>query len=115
MDKEDPAWKIAEATYNSLSTDPSTLDATLKKLQASAEDIARAYALCLSPTPFSSTEATRLILQSRLHVALVQEHVAAQKRMGRTVNILTWALVVLTVVLVGLGGIDVWEKFSACM
>jgi hypothetical protein len=109
VDQNDPAWKIAEAALKSIDSGPSTLDAAL--LQASAKDIARAYALCLSSlTPFSQTEATRLILDTRLQVALVQEHVAAQQRMGRTLNILTVALVVLTLALVIFGGIAIWQK-----
>jgi hypothetical protein len=42
-----------------------------------------------------------------MHVALVEEHVQAQKRMGRTVNILTFVIMVMTGALVYFGGIDV--------
>jgi hypothetical protein len=103
MDQNDVAWKIAEATLASINTGPDTLDTALTDLKASAKDIARAYALCLTNrTPFGS-EANRLILNTRLQLALMQEHVAAQKRMGLTINILTTVLVVLTVVLVIFG------------
>lgn len=114
MNENDPAWKIAEAARASLASGPDTLDKALADLKASSNDIARAYALCLTQTPFSTSEANRLIIDSRLKVALVQEHVAAQKRMGRTLNILTWVLVVLTVVLVVFGGIDILGKVRAC-
>jgi len=108
VNQEDPAWQIAEATVASISNGPDTLDATLVELRASARDIARAYALCLTGnTPFSQNSATRLILESRMHVALVEEHVQAQKRMGRTVNILTFVIMVMTGALVYFGGIDV--------
>jgi hypothetical protein len=103
MDKNDPAWKIAEAAHASTNSGPDTLDAALTLLKPSAMDIARAYALCLSAGPFASSEAPRLILSTRLQVALVQEHVEAQRRMGRTINVLTVVLVVLTVALVALG------------
>jgi hypothetical protein len=115
VDQNDPAWKIAEAALASVNSGPSILDAALNDSEASAKDIARAYALCLtSQTPFVSTEATRLILSARLQVALVREHVAAQRRMGRTINILTGVLVVLTVVLVILGAIAIWPQLRGC-
>lgn len=112
MDHNDPAWKIAEATLTSINTGPNTLDAAL--VGQSATDIARAYALCLtSQTTFASNEATRLILSARLQVALVQEHVAAQRRMGRTVNRLTVAIAALTLLLVIFGIIELWPKLTA--
>jgi hypothetical protein len=114
VDQNDAAWKIAEATMASLGGHPDALDTALTDLKASARDIARAYALCLWKPPFSATEASRLILNTRLQVALVQEHVAAQRRMGLTVNILTFVLVVLTIALVIFGGMDLWEKFRTC-
>jgi hypothetical protein len=112
VEQNDPAWKIAEATLALLNSGPNTLDTALTDLKASARDIARAYAQCLSQAPFSQYEANRLILNTRLQVALVQEHVAAEQRMGRTFNILTGVLVVLTIALVFLGGIDIWAKLE---
>jgi hypothetical protein len=114
LDENDPAWKIAVAARASANSGPDALDAALTELKPSARDIARAYALCLSQQPqlqeqFSS-EAIRLILAARLQVALVEEHVEAQRRMGRTITGLTWMLVVLTVVLVILGGVDIWMR-----
>jgi hypothetical protein len=110
MDKNDVAWKLAEAAHASTNSGPDTLETALTDLKPSARDIARAYALCLSAGPFASSEAPRLILAQRLQVALVEEHVEAQRRMGRTINALTWVLVVLTVVLVILGGIDIYMR-----
>jgi hypothetical protein len=110
VDQNDPAWKIAEAAQISIYRDPDALDKALTDLKASAKDIARAYAFCLTAgSPFAA-EATRLILATRLQVVLTQEHVAAQRAMGATINILTGVLVFLTVVLVILGSIDIWEK-----
>jgi hypothetical protein len=110
MDQQDPAWKIATAAHASTNSGPDALDAVLTDLKASASDIARAYALCLSAGPFASAEAPRLILATRLQVALVQEHVKAQQRMGRTITGLTWVLVALTVALVIFGGMDIWMR-----
>jgi hypothetical protein len=92
MDKNDAAWKLAEAAHASTNSGPDTLETALTDLKPSARDIARAYALCLSAGPFASSEAPRLILAQRLQVALVEEHV------------------VLTVVLVILGGIDIYMR-----
>jgi hypothetical protein len=105
--QNDVAWKLAEAAHASLNSGPDTLDKALTDLKASAKDIARAYALCLTQVPFSSNAANRLILDTRLQVALVQEHVAAHERMGSKVNILTWVLILLTVVLVIFGIINI--------
>jgi hypothetical protein len=110
LDRNDAAWQIAEAAHASMNSGPDTLDAALARLKPSARDIARAYGLCLSAGPFASSEAPRLVLAARLQVALVEEHVEAQRRMGRTINWLTVVLVVLTVVLVILGGIDIWMR-----
>jgi hypothetical protein len=53
------------------------------------------------------------MLNTRLQVALVEEHVVAQKRMGFTINALTWVLVVLTLVLVAFGVVDLCTKLHA--
>ena len=110
MDQQDPAWRIAEAAHASTNSGPDTLDTALRDLKPSAKDIARAYALCLSAGPFASAEAPRLILAARLQVALVEEHVKAQQRMGRMITGLTWVLVALTVALVIFGGMDIWMR-----
>ena len=110
MDESDLAWKVATAALKSLA-DTGALDSALSELKPSAKDIARAYGLCLTTSPFAQTEATRLVLNARLQVALVQEHVTAQERMGRMINVLTWVLVVMTTALVIFGGIDFWQKW----
>ena len=71
------------------------LEKTFEELKPTSKTIAQAYALCLTRAPFASSEANRLILSTRLQVALVEEHVRAQRRMGLTVNILTAVLVAL--------------------
>jgi hypothetical protein len=105
VDQNDPAWKLAEASLATARGDLKALDQAVTTLNATSKDIARAYALCLANTgeAFSQTEATRLILNTRLQVALVEEHVAAQKRMGRTIKWLNWVLVFLTAALVWMG------------
>ena len=100
MDKTHPAWIVAEAALAVLRGDNEALEKVFKELKPTTRVVAQAYALCLNTPPFSQTEATRLILGTRLQVALVEEHVAAQKRMGRTINVLTVVLVILTVLLV---------------
>jgi hypothetical protein len=106
VDRSDPAWQLADAALASMRTDPDTLEGVIRDLKPTARDMARAYTLCLTTPPFAQTEATRLILNSRLQVTLVEEHVAAQRRMGWTINFLTGVLVVLTVLLVIFGEFD---------
>ena len=96
MDENDPAWKLAMAAYRG-SMDQ--FDGDIRELKPSAESIARAYALCLKSAPFNQSEAPRLILREYLQLKLMQEHVAEQERMGRTINVLTVVLVVLTAAL----------------
>ena len=112
MDRNDPAWRLAEATLASTALDADALDAAFRELRPTARDVARAYALCITTRPYSQTEATRLILSARLQVTLMEEHVSAQHRMGLTINILTGVLVVLTLVLVIFGEFDMARLFS---
>ena len=109
MDENDPAWKLAAAAHESLNGGPDDLEAVFKDLKPTTITIAQAYALCLTKNPFSGDSRSRLILNARLEVALMEEHVAAQRRMGRTINVLTWVLVVLTLVLVIFGLIDLCQ------
>jgi hypothetical protein len=110
MDESDTAWKLAKAVQAAASNDPDNLDKTFAELKPSATHIARAYTLCLTTSPFNLSEANRLILNARLEVALMEEHVAAQRRMGVTINVLTGVILFLTLVLVGFGVIDLWGK-----
>jgi hypothetical protein len=111
MDESDPAWKLAQAALASLSN-ADRLEEAFKELKPTAITIARAYSLSLTTPPFSTREANRLILDARLQVALMEEHVAAQKRMGFTINALTWVLVALTLVLVIFGVVDLCQKIQ---
>jgi hypothetical protein len=111
-DENDPAWKLATAVRASLNNDPEHLERVFKELAPTATTVARAYTLCLT-TPLFSAEANRLILNTRLQVVLMEEHVAAQRRMGFTINALTWVLVVLTLVLVVFGVIDLCQKLHS--
>jgi hypothetical protein len=106
MDENNSAWKLATAARAALNNNPDCLDDAFKELKPSAITIARAYTLSLTTIPFSQSEANRLILGARLQVALMEEHVAAQRRMGRMINVLTGVLVVLTLVLVVFGGVE---------
>ncbi len=114
MDANDPAVKLARAADASrIGDDPDQLDKTIQELKPSSATIARAYALCLNQNQPFTSEANRLMLNTRLQVALMEEHVAAQRRMGFTINALTWVLVVLTLVLVIFGVIDLGQKLNA--
>jgi|SRR5580658_3591301 hypothetical protein len=113
MDANDPAVKLARAADASrIGNDPDELDRTIQELKPNSATIARAYALCLNQNQPFTSEANRLMLNTRLQVALVEEHVAAQRRMGFTINALTWVLVVLTLVLVAFGVIDLCTKVT---
>lgn len=114
MDENHPAWKLAEATLAVRNGDQEAIDKVIEKYKPSTREFAQAYALCLNTTPFSNSEANRLILNTRLQVPLVEEHVMAQRRMGRTINALTVVLVILTTALVIFGGIDIAPKIHMC-
>lgn len=108
-----PAWKLAEATNEARSNaDPAILERAFEELKPTSKAIAQAYALCLTRAPFASAPANYMTLETRLQVALMQEHVAAQERMGRTLNVLTAVLVVLTLLLVVFGLADLADKWT---
>jgi hypothetical protein len=113
MDENDPAWKLAAAADASLKGGPDILEEAFKALEPSPTTIAQAYALCLTKSQFQADSRSGLILSARLQVALVEEHVAAQRRMGFTINALTWVLVVLTLILVAFGVVDLCQKLHA--
>lgn len=95
--KNTAAWKLAELAQN-LGADFSLFDAALKA--SSADDIARAYTHCLTDPIYQTRSVPRLVLREYLQLRLMEEHVAAQRRMGRTITWLNWALVVFTLALV---------------
>jgi len=96
IDANHPAWKLAMATEEARATGiVDVLEKAFEELKPTSKTIAQAYALSLTRAPFTNSEANRLILNTRLQVALVEEHVRAQQRMGLTVNILTAVLVAL--------------------
>ena len=98
MNENDPAYKLAAAAAK-LGSDHDALDREIAWLKPTARDIARAYERAFY-APFDGQEAFRFALRARLDAALVDEHVAAQRKMGRTISRLTWALVGLTAALV---------------
>lgn len=103
LDPNDPAYKLAQAALDTLNGDLNAIDRVFKELKPNTSTLTRAYTLCLiSGTPFSGTEATRLILET-LQFRL------AEKTTHR-LNELTWALVVFTVVLIGFGAFDVYMR-----
>jgi hypothetical protein len=110
MDENDPAWRLAAAAHESLAGGPDILEEAFKVLKPTPITIAQAYAICLTKQTFSVDSRNRMILEARLQVALMEEHVAAQRRMGFTINALTWVLVVLTLALVIFGVIDLCQK-----
>ena len=112
MDQNQPAWKLAEAARATRRGEPDAMDRAIGELKPSSTTIAQAYALCFSH-PFDGDEAYRRILHSRLQVALMHEHVAAQERMGLTINVLTGVLVMLTLLLVVFGLADLTDRWSS--
>jgi hypothetical protein len=71
----------------------------ITRLKPTARDLARAYEWAFFDH-FVGSAAHRHALRARLEGALVEEHVAAQQKMGRAVTWLNWVLVFLTVALV---------------
>ena len=111
VEQSDPAWKLAAAADAAgMSGDMDAFERAFAALKPNSRIIARAYAVCLTKPPFTAHEASRLILYRYLEVALMEEHVAAQRRMGRTINRLTFFLVLLTAALVFFGVVDLIEK-----
>jgi len=104
MDKNDPAWKLAEAALATVGGDLDTLDKTFEQLKPTTRTLARAYTLCLTTPPFSNTEATRLILNT-LQFALAEQ--AARK-----LNVLTGWLIGLTVLLLAFGVFEIGTELS---
>jgi hypothetical protein len=110
VDQDDPAWKLVAAAEATWKGDVGALDRAFTELKPTSEAVARAYSLCLTTPPFSAIEGARLMLTTRLQVLLTDELVAAQRRMGRTINILIGVLVVLAVILLLFGGFEVWDE-----
>jgi|SRR5580700_235932 hypothetical protein len=106
MNESHPAWKLAEGARSAVaSANVELLEKAINPFP-SADTIAQALALSLTTHPFIQYDAPRQILRDYLQVALTREHVAAQKRMGRTVNRLNVILVFLTAALVWFGYVD---------
>ena len=109
MAEHETARKLAQAAFAAARvSDISLFDAAVKS--ATADDIARAYALSLTEKDLDGSEKHRLILREYLQVKLMHEHVAAQKRMGTQLTLLTWALVIFTLALVWFGYVDYSKK-----
>jgi hypothetical protein len=100
LDPNDPAYKLAQAALDAVRGDLDAIDRAFKELKPDTRILTRAYTLCLmNGTPFSGTEATRLILETL-------QYRLAEKTAHR-LNVLTGLLVFLTVVLIGFGVFDV--------
>jgi hypothetical protein len=109
VNPEHPAWKLALAIARSRQGELGATERAFEELKPDAVMICQAYALCLTESEFGA-EANRLILGARLQLVLMQEHVAAQKRMGRKLEWLTGVLIVLTVALVVFGWAEEGDK-----
>jgi hypothetical protein len=106
LDENDPAWKIAVAARASLGNDPDALDRTIAALQPSVAVLLQAHDLCLTTSPFSNSEAIRIVINSRLQIELAK----SQERVGETTNSLTRWILLLTVVLLVLAVIEFWQR-----
>ena len=101
MEQADPAAQLAHATLESArhaTREP--FQQAIRDLQPSAEIVSEALALCVAEPPFQSHGAASLMLRDYLQFVLTRDHIAAQRRMGRTVTWLNWILVALTIALV---------------
>jgi hypothetical protein len=84
------------------------LEKAFAELKPTSKTIAQAYALSLTRPPFAGAAANYMTLDARLQVALMEEHVAAQRTMSATIERLTRWLVALTVALLLFTGALVW-------
>ena len=105
-DPNDPATKLAEAALAAARGDPDAIDRAFNEQRPTTRTLTRAYALCLSTSPYSGTEATRLIL-STLQYRLAE-------KTAHRLNVLTGVLVFLTLVLIGFGIFDVCMRLHGC-
>ena len=111
-DPNGTALAIAQAAFDAAKFGNITLFDAMQS-SCSADDIARAYALSLTEKALDGSEKHRLILREYLQLKLMHEHVAAQKRMGRTINWLTFALLVFTAALAWFGYADYHSKHES--
>jgi hypothetical protein len=92
FNKNDPAWKLCEASQAALNGDLDAIDRAFNEIKPTTQIIARAYALCLIGTsPFQLSQANRLIINT------LQYRVAEDA--ARRMDFMTRAIVGLTVVL----------------
>jgi hypothetical protein len=106
MDKNDPAWKLAEAAQAMLKGDLDAMDRALAEVKPTTQDVAKAHALCLTTAPYSGSEATRLIVNSLQY--------AVAEKTAHKLNVLTGWLVALTVLLAIFGGFDIIMRLRGC-
>lgn len=105
-DPNDPAYKLAEAALAAVRGDLDAIDRVFKELKPSTKTLTRAYTLCLTTSPYSQSEATRLIL-STLQYRLAE-------KTAHRLNVLTLVLVCLTFLLTGFGIFDVYMRLHGC-
>ncbi len=86
--------------------DLAAMDRIFTELKPDTRTIARAYAICLTTSPYSHTEAPRLIL-STLQFAIAE-------KTAHRLNVLTGWLVALTLFLVAFGIFDIVMPLRGC-
>jgi len=111
VDQDHPARRLADAAKATGKPDPDALEKAIAELKSTSKSKFIAQALAVSIADNASS-GDREILSARLQVELVEEHVAAQERMGQTINVLTGVLVVLTLLLVVFGLADLTDKWN---
>jgi hypothetical protein len=106
-----PAQKLAAAAEAARQADPDALERAIAELKPTnrSKIIAQALAIFLKD---NASSGNREILAARLQIQLMEEHVAAQERMGQTISVLTGVLVVLTLLLVVFGFADIADKWT---
>jgi hypothetical protein len=112
VDRNETALALAQAAFDAARFGNITLFDAVQS-SCSADDLARAYALSLTEKALDGSEKHRLILREYLQLKLMHEHVAAQRRMGWTINVLTGALLAFTAALAWFGYVDYSKKHES--
>jgi hypothetical protein len=102
LDPNDPARKLADAALAAANGDLDAIERAFNEHKPNTRTLTRAYTLCLTTSPFSNKETTRLILSTL-------QYWLAEKTAHR-LYVLTWVIASLTLVLISFGAFDVYMR-----
>ena len=110
-ESKDIATKLANAAIESVSrqAQPTYFDEVFVSLKPCAQDIARAMCISTAKMPAFTASQTVTVLNAYLQHKLTQEHVDAQSRMATTNTRLTIAIIGLTIILVVIALIPLFQ------